>query len=125
MRAFVLLSLFSCTAVACSGTDSSSGLHGLSGGAGGGGDGKYHPAASGVGVASADGCTKLSNAVSSKFQKLHCVGTTGICPGADAIKDSCGTFDEGTVDGCIAYFNEATTCDELRARTTGCAVGCL
>jgi hypothetical protein len=90
------------------------------------GDGKYHPAGNGKPVAATDACNELSQSVSAQGSKA-CSGqvfTVGQCPGGDAAKAHCAQFDQGTVQGCVTYFNSAMTCDDLRAKATNCVVAC-
>jgi hypothetical protein len=94
------------------------------GGAGGGGDGKVHPAGNGVAMSEADACDALSNAQSTQDLSLMCVATNQTCP--DLLRSefttACLQYDQGSVQGCIAYYGMATTCDTLKSSIADCAV---
>ena len=92
-------------------------------GQGGESDGKYHPPSNGMAMTEDAACKALQNALSSKVQSLACVMTARTCPdlvrrvgGADCLQ-----YDQGTVQGCVTYYQESASCDELKTRADDCA----
>jgi hypothetical protein len=107
-----LLSLLAC------GSDSGSGS-----GGGGGDDGKYHPDPNGQSTTEDAACNALNDAYESKLLGLKCAGTTAVCPSYLSSQfGDCLEYDLGTVQGCVAYYDKATTCDELQTNFKDCAV---
>jgi hypothetical protein len=93
------------------------------GGAGGGDDGKFHPATDGQPVTEPVACGALIDAIQAKFQALSCVGTTRQCPEfLRAEFGSCLEYDQGTVQGCVAYYAKQTSCADLESAIDACAV---
>lgn len=90
------------------------------------GDGKVHPSPSGVHTSEAAACTALIDAYAAARQTLGCtVGTMRTCPSflqAQVGGTPCLEYDQGSVDGCIAYYGEQTSCDELAAAAEVCIV---
>jgi hypothetical protein len=88
------------------------------------GDGKFHPMGNGTHITEANACTTLANAQSAAVGQLGCAGTTRLCP--DLLRaqfvTACLEYDEGSVQGCIKYYSEATTCDELNKNIGDCAI---
>jgi hypothetical protein len=111
----LLLSLFGC------GSDGSTAT---TGGAGGADDGRYHPAGNGVHIAEAEACDTLRQAQSQKLQGMTCTGTSRPCPTLLRAQFSteCMEYDQGSVQGCVDYYNETTTCQALVDAIDKCAV---
>lgn len=87
-------------------------------------DGKFHPDPSGVEAAEAPACDSLRAGFVAKSLELGCTGTTRVCPDFVRIPSAskCARFDVGTIDGCVAYYEAATSCDDLSERLEACAV---
>lgn len=117
---FALVLLTPLALLACgSGSDTNSS------GAGGDDDGRYHPPSNGQHQAEADACAAIRDGFDAKFQAMSCVGTKQAnCP--DLLQAQFGTgcheYDQGTVQGCIDYYGEQTSCDALRTAFQQCAV---
>ncbi|MBL8742721.1 MAG: hypothetical protein JNK04_16550 [Myxococcales bacterium] len=96
---------------------------GGAGGAGGAGDGKFHPPADGVGVDEMAACEDLRGRLTDIGLTLECVTTLPTCPGfvRSVGGADCLQYDAGTIEGCIAYYEEATDCEDLSARADNCA----
>jgi hypothetical protein len=95
-------------------------------GGAGGSDGKYHPPTNGVVMSESDACTAIQMAQSSDHLKLSCTATGELCP--DLLRDQfgmCFEYDQGTVQGCVAYYAMATTCDALATAIDMCAVATI
>jgi hypothetical protein len=109
-------------ALAACGSGSSAGTGG--GGGSGGSDGKYHPPDNGVAMSEADACAALSQAGDMDSLTLMCLATSVTCP--DLLRDEfttpCLQYDQGSVQGCVAYYAAATTCAALDAALDACAV---
>ncbi len=99
---------------------------GAGGGTGGGvGDGKVHPMGNGQRESQADACNALSQAQSAELTMFSCVGTTQACP--DLIVEMAGgqmclQYDQGSVQGCIAYYAQQTSCTALGNAFSDCVV---
>lgn len=116
-----LLVLVSCLALlACSSTDTDSSAAAT----GDASDGRYHPDPSGVHVAEEAACEALREAQENKRMSLNCVGTTRTCPSLLRAEFSteCMEYDQGSVDGCIDYYNKSPSCAELSKRVKDCVV---
>jgi hypothetical protein len=94
------------------------------GGGGGASDGKYHPPANGTPMSEADACNALSAAADADHMTLGCVSTSQGCPNLLRVEFStpCLEYDQGTVQGCIAYYGMASSCMSLASAITNCAV---
>jgi hypothetical protein len=91
------------------------------------GDGKYHPSPNGQRIDETTACTDLANAISTQQQAMMCVGTTQPCPGlleSQASTTGCDQYDEGAVTGCVSYYSQATTCQDLSTAIENCVVDC-
>jgi hypothetical protein len=100
----------------------SSGCGGSDTGAGGG-DGRYRPAKNGVPVAESTACNTLLAAASSRRTDLACTLTTPTCPAFVRSRnggEACLQYDEGTISGCAAHYDEAADCEDLSARLDDC-----
>lgn len=85
---------------------------------------RFKPAPNGVRMPENDACNALLNARESKTLALQCIITAPACPSllrAD-YPTACLEYDQGSVNGCTAYYNAATTCDDLKARIADCLV---
>jgi hypothetical protein len=102
--------------LACGGSDATTS------GSTGGDDGRFRPEPSGLGIDETDACERVRVAIESTASELGCIVTLQACPNLLRATGNaaCSTYDEGTVDGCSAYFRESTSCDELDARRENC-----
>lgn len=71
-------------------------------------------------------CEALRSALSSKlqsFQASGCVMTVRTCPSLVQFVggEPCLQYDQGTVQGCVTYFQESASCEELKTRADDCA----
>jgi len=88
-----------------------------------GGDGKLHPAPNGVHTAEDAACTALTKALGDKAMSLHCVYTAPVCP--QFLRSDYGEgkeYDQGSIDGCIAFYDAKTSCPDFTSATKGCAL---
>jgi hypothetical protein len=86
-------------------------------------DGKVHPEGDGVRQSEADACAALSAGIDAAFAKLGCVATSQLCPSLIQVTASgatCLQYDRGSVQGCVAYFGEQTSCEALTAALGNC-----
>jgi hypothetical protein len=111
---------FGTAALACG----CSGAPGATGGMGGASDGKYHPAESGTPMQEAEACNTLSTAAGTDQMNLGCVSTSQGCPDLLRVEfmTPCLQYDEGTVQGCVAYYAMATTCGQLTNAIASCVI---
>ena len=89
------------------------------------GDGKVHPAPNGVHTTETAACDALVNAYEARRAALACTGTTRTCPGYLRVQVSgtaCLEYDQGSVDGCIAYYQEQPDCESLAQASDICIV---
>lgn len=122
LRRFCILgSVLVALSVACSNFACSSETDGneLSGGAvtsgAGGSDTRHHPDPNGVEVGETDACDTLRTAVEERALALGCVRTTRACPSflRALYQPDCMQYDQGSVQGCVDYFNGLVICEEL------------
>ncbi|MFO0588547.1 MAG: hypothetical protein U0441_13445 [Polyangiaceae bacterium] len=87
-------------------------------------DNRYHPPADGTHVTEKSACEALVNKQEKKLLALKCVGTGQVCPGflRSEFSTECMEYDEGSVAGCIAYYDQQTTCDGLKAAIDDCVI---
>ncbi len=115
---FPLLLILACgsSGPAASGTGGAAGA--------GGSDGKYHPTPNGTAMSEADACNALSSAQDADTSALSCLSTSRACP--DLLRaqftTACLQYDQGTVQGCVAYYAAAKTCETLAAAIADCEV---
>jgi hypothetical protein len=104
----------------CSGEDSS----GTTGGPMEASDGKFHPPGNGMAMSESDACNTLTSAQSSRRQALGCAGTTRTCPEflRAQFTTECLQYDQGSVQGCVAYYEEKKSCVDLNMSVDECAV---
>jgi hypothetical protein len=109
-------------ALACGDSGTGSGATGAGGAGGTPDDGRFRPEPSGVAIDEADACGRLLDAAENVRGELQCVLTLRTCP--DLVRlpagQDCLTYDEGTIDGCVAYFEASADCDDLKARLESC-----
>jgi hypothetical protein len=87
-------------------------------------DGKFHPPPSGEHTTEALACKALVDAHSAHLLSIGCAGTSRTCPGflrAEFGVD-CQEYDKGSVDGCVAYYQSQTTCQDLSAALDICVI---
>jgi hypothetical protein len=75
-------------------------------------------------MSEADACNTLSMAQDADNGALMCTATSRPCPTllrAEFVT-SCLQYDQGSVQGCVAYYGMATTCEELAAAIAACAI---
>lgn len=96
---------------------------GDSGGSGGADDGRFHPEPSGVAADEASACAALRDALDARALALSCVSTFRVCPSfvQSESGEPCAQYDQGTVNGCVAYYGDAKDCEDLKARSESCA----
>lgn len=127
MRPFLLrsvgLAALALVGIGCGGAESASAASSSSGPSDAG-DGRVHPPGDGTHVSEASACETLKGAQAMRRLELSCTGTSRICP--DALRaefaTECLEYDQGSVQGCLAYYNEAKTCDDLSKAINDCAV---
>lgn len=88
------------------------------------GDGKYHPPPNGTHTTEALACNALVNGHSKRMLALGCTGTSRTCPGflRSNFGASCLEYDQGSVDGCLAYYDMQKSCEELAPALEGCMI---
>ncbi len=95
-------------------------------GQGGEGDGKFHPPANGTPMSEEAACEALRDALQSElqsFQASGCVMTLRTCPSLVQTigGEPCLQYDQGTIQGCVTYYQDSASCDELKTRSDSCA----
>lgn len=87
-------------------------------------DHRYHPTADGTHITEKSACDALVNKQEKKLLALKCIGTGQVCPGflRSEFSTACMEYDQGSVAGCIAYYDQQTTCDGLKAAIESCVV---
>ncbi len=80
-----------------------------------GDDGKFHPPASGQHTSETAACDALQGAFRDQAIALGCTNTVRACPGFLRVHYSpdCMEYDQGTVDGCIDFFQNVGDCAAL------------
>jgi len=78
-------------------------------------DGKYHPPPNGVHITEEEACLRLHEAFQDQASELQCSKTVRICPGFLRVQltPECMEYDEGSVQGCVTFYQEITACAEL------------
>lgn len=96
------------------------------GGAGGStGDGKYHPPGNGQHMAQDAACDALSQAQDARNTAMVCTATSRPCPSLILVQvggTECLEYDQGSVQGCVDYYDMQTTCDALAQAIDNCVV---
>ena len=124
MRAFLVgsavLAALGIVHLGCGGAEST----GSSSGQADAGDDRFRPAGDGTRISEADACALLVGAQGMRRLALSCAGTSRVCP--DALRTDFGAecleYDQGSVKGCIAYYGEAKTCEDLSQAIDKCAI---
>lgn len=85
---------------------------------------RHKPQPNGMRISEDAACTALENAQTAKTQALQCLITLRTCPSLVRVDypTACLEYDQGSVDGCVAYYNASTTCDDLKTRINDCLV---
>ena len=90
-------------------------------------DGKFHPPGNGTPVDESTACTTLTDAQTQHFMALGCASTTRVCP--DFLRSQSGTdclqYDQGAVNGCLQFYSDAKTCQELSTAAGTCVVATI
>jgi hypothetical protein len=97
---------------------------GTGAGGGDGGDGKLHPPGNGQHVSEATACDALSMAQDARNQALQCAATSRPCPTLLRVvfTTPCMEYDQGSVQGCLDYYDAQPTCDALSAAVVDCVI---
>ncbi len=92
-------------------------------GGAGGKDDNFHPTANGVAMDEATACDALHKALEDRQLALSCTLTLRTCPSmVQAVAGTqCAQFDQGTINGCVTYYGQATDCTDLGTRSNKCA----
>lgn len=79
------------------------------------GDGKVHPEPNGVHVSEDQACVALHEAFQDQAMSLGCSSTVRPCPQLLRVQfaTACMEYDEGSVQGCVAFYESQTTCEQL------------
>ena len=90
-------------------------------------DGKVRPAGNGKPMSEAAACTSLTDAQAQRSTAVGCTSTGRVCPDFLRAQSAveCVQYDEGAVQGCIQFYNEATTCDAVRKAGEICVVATI
>ena len=114
-RQFIGILLTAMMIAACSSGTNSNGTS--AGGAGGSvDDGKFHPDPNGVHISETQACELLQSTYQQRIFDLQCSSkTVRTCPGFVRVMydPDCVEFDEGSVQGCVDWFNEIFNCELL------------
>jgi hypothetical protein len=88
------------------------------------GDGKYYPPTNGAKISEKAACDALTGKQEDQLLALKCVGTGQTCPSflRAQFQTPCMEYDEGSVQGCIAYYLEQKSCDALKNAIDSCVV---
>ena len=115
----LVCSMLACSALACGGDADDDGTDP------GPDDGLLHPPSNGVHISESEACSVLLGAYTAQLDALDCtITTTRTCP--DLVRamvkgQACLEFDEGSVEGCIAHYNEQSDCQSLASALNYCA----
>jgi hypothetical protein len=104
---------------------SACGSDGGGGGGAGGGDCKVHPAGNGQHQSEADACDALADAQNARSKAMECTTTLRPCPTLLQVMaggTTCLEYDQGSVQGCVDYYNQQTTCEDLAKAIDACVV---
>lgn len=90
-------------------------------------DGKVRPEGNGVARDEGDACDELSSTLADAAADLSCVATFRLCPEllSSLSGESCSTYDEGSVGGCVDYYEAAADCEDLAFRAGNCIPAAL
>ncbi len=119
MRSFLLLASIAAL-VACGSSDTGGGSTGDAGVS----DGRYHPSPNGVHITEDAACQGLLGAQEDRRQVLGCAGTSRTCPSLlrAEFQTECMEYDQGSLDGCVAYYAEQKSCDDFIAAVGDCVI---
>ena len=78
-------------------------------------DGKFHPDPNGVRLSETEACDTVKAALQDRALALGCATTIRACPNFLRVhyQPDCMEYDQGTVQGCAAYFAALSECSEL------------
>jgi hypothetical protein len=78
-------------------------------------DTRYHPEPNGAQITETEACIQLQTVIQDKIENLGCTKTSPTCPNLlrAYYQPACMKYDQGTVQGCIDYFNDKFQCVEL------------
>jgi hypothetical protein len=107
-----------CVSLAACGDETAADDDGGAGATGGSGgdDGRFHPEPNGVHISEAEACDLLREAFNTKVQDLECFpSTVRTCPNFLRVPydPDCAEYDQGSVQGCIDFFNDIWRCELL------------
>jgi hypothetical protein len=91
-------------------------------------DGKFHPPGNGKPISESTACTTLHDAQEQHINSLGgCVTTTALCPNflRSQSGGECFQYDEGAVQGCVQFYSDTKTCQELTAAANTCVVATI
>ena len=114
-------------ALLASGCGADAGTTGTTGDAPDADDGKFHPPGNGTPMSEDAACNALTDAQTKKFMALGCASTTRVCPDFLRTQSAmeCLQYDEGAVNGCLQYYDDAKTCKALSEAAGTCVVATI
>ena len=120
MRGFVVLASLAAVAMACGDSETTPAT--TTQGTGGVDDGLYHPEPNGVQITETEACERFEAAFTTAGCPItlpKCPSLIRVVPGHDP---DCVMYDEGSVDGCVAFFDQqaAISCNDLTASQKAC-----
>lgn len=79
------------------------------------GDGKLHPEPNGVHVTEDQACVTMQETFQDQAVALGCSSTVRPCPQLLRVQftTACMEYDEGSVQGCVAFYESQTSCERL------------
>jgi len=88
------------------------------------GDGKYHPEPNGTHISETAACAMLVKRQETRLLALSCVGTGQTCPSflRAQFTTACMEYDKGSVEGCLAYYDQQSSCAAVRASFDNCVI---
>ncbi|MCK6591334.1 MAG: hypothetical protein HUU21_18535 [Polyangiaceae bacterium] len=88
------------------------------------GDGRYYPLGNNTHISEAAACAALEDAQSSRVQALKCSITTRTCPSLLRVEflTACMEYDEGSVQGCVDYYETKKNCTDLKDAIEKCVI---
>jgi len=82
-------------------------------------DGKLRPPGNGTMISEDQACATMQSSFEGRQMALGCSFTVQLCPGfvrGLQVEAMCVAYDEGSVQGCVAYYEEAASCAELDSK---------
>jgi len=78
-------------------------------------DGRVHPPPNGVHIGEGEACVSVQGAFRDQALALGCSATTRLCPEflRSQFGAACMEYDQGSVAGCVEYYQGLTQCGEL------------